>query len=120
MGKKSKNSSANSNRPPSSLNPSTPKCERNGEEVEEVRLRSMLSIAATKFPKLISDTAFIGKISDVECSPSVKFREEAVVWLSEACMISSGLHPGDLVSVISQNFKFTILGFGSHILDFKF
>uniref|UniRef100_A0A1D1Y622 Calmodulin-interacting protein 111 n=1 Tax=Anthurium amnicola TaxID=1678845 RepID=A0A1D1Y622_9ARAE len=66
-------------------------------EDEELTLRR-LSEAAAKFPSLISEYSFRGRITDVDSSWE-QGGGRASVWLSEAAMVSSSLRPGTLVSV---------------------
>lgn len=65
---------------------------------DEGRSRKLLSEAAAKFPGLIAETAFLGRIADVGSS----WEHEgggAKVWLSENAMVAASLRPGSLVSV---------------------
>ncbi|XP_008786500.1 calmodulin-interacting protein 111 [Phoenix dactylifera] len=77
--------------------PATPGREPSEAGDDEALHRRLLSDASAKFPGLISDAAFCGRISETESSCSKGAR--ATVWLSETAMVSSSFVPGSLVSV---------------------
>lgn len=63
-------------------------------ELTEDSLASSLEEASTKYPSLISKSAFIGKLIDVE-----RNSRGCKIWLSEPSMLASSLAPGSIVSV---------------------
>src|SRR4051812_30783738 len=54
-----------------------------------------LEEASSKFPSLISKSALVGRVTDVETDS-----KGCKVWLSESSMTSSNIAPGSIVSVI--------------------
>ncbi|XP_021807884.1 calmodulin-interacting protein 111 isoform X2 [Prunus avium] len=63
------------------------------EATEEI-LASSLELASVKYPSLIGNSAFIGRVTDVQDdSKSCK------IWLSEPSMVASSFTPGSIVSV---------------------
>ncbi|MCD9640353.1 hypothetical protein HAX54_025629 [Datura stramonium] len=63
----------------------------------EEELRCCLEEASTKFPSLISKTAFIGRISE-DAAETVDTKG-CKIWLSESSMLASSISPGSIVSV---------------------
>ncbi|KAI3965146.1 hypothetical protein MKW92_042296, partial [Papaver armeniacum] len=62
---------------------------------EEEYYASLLEIASTKFPSLISKSAFVGQIHS---SKPYSGSNAATVWLSESPFFSSSITPGSIVS----------------------
>ncbi|KAL6285654.1 hypothetical protein ACE6H2_010044 [Prunus campanulata] len=63
-------------------------------EATEESFASSLELASVKFPCLIGNSAFIGRVTDVQDDP--KSRK---IWLSEPSMVASSFTPGSIVSV---------------------
>ncbi|XP_021807874.1 calmodulin-interacting protein 111-like isoform X2 [Prunus avium] len=63
-------------------------------EATEESFASSLELASVKFPSLIGNSAFIGRVTDVQDDP--KSRK---IWLSEPSMVASSFTPGSIVSV---------------------
>ncbi|KAI3835707.1 hypothetical protein MKX03_015310 [Papaver bracteatum] len=63
---------------------------------EEEFYASLLEIASTKFPSLISKSAFVGQIHS---SKPYSGSNAATIWLSESPFFSSSITPGSIVSV---------------------
>ncbi|CAA6660156.1 unnamed protein product [Spirodela intermedia] len=100
-GKKSSKARLQERPPTRAIRTATPPAHgtQGSEDVEdEGRSRKLLSEAAAKFPGLISETAFLGRIADV-CSSWEQEGGGANVWLSENAMVAASLRPGSLVSV---------------------
>ena len=72
-------------------------------ELTEDSLASSLEEASTKYPSLISKSAFIGKLVDVE-----RNSRGCKIWLSEPSMLASSLAPGSIVSVIPQKIEYVV------------
>ncbi|KAI3927710.1 hypothetical protein MKW92_010426 [Papaver armeniacum] len=69
---------------------------------EEEYYASLLEIASTKFPSLISKSAFVGQIHS---SKPYSGSNAATVWLSESPFFSSSITPGSIVSVSLASFR---------------
>ncbi|XP_008228492.1 PREDICTED: calmodulin-interacting protein 111-like [Prunus mume] len=63
-------------------------------EATEESFAGSLELASVKFPCLIGNSAFIGRVTDVQDDP--KSRK---IWLSEPSMVASSFTPGSIVSV---------------------
>ncbi|KAL6285660.1 hypothetical protein ACE6H2_010050 [Prunus campanulata] len=63
------------------------------EATEEI-LASSLELASVKYPSLIGNSAFIGRVTDVQDDP-----KSCKIWLSEPSMVASSFTPGSIVSV---------------------
>ncbi|XP_058097724.1 calmodulin-interacting protein 111 isoform X2 [Magnolia sinica] len=75
--------------------PSTPESSQSPLNDEDLSC-SLLQRATLKYPSVISTSAFIGRISEVE---SKRSGHAAVIWLSQTAMATSSLFPHSLVSV---------------------
>ncbi|XP_026415570.1 calmodulin-interacting protein 111-like [Papaver somniferum] len=70
--------------------------EFSNDDEEEEFYASLLEIASTKFPSLISKSAFVGQIHS---SKPYSGSNAATIWLSESPFFSSSITPGSIVSV---------------------
>lgn len=66
-------------------------------EFTEGELKCCLEEASRKFPSLISETDFIGRIS--EDAVETVDTKGCKIWLSESSMLASSISPGSIVSV---------------------
>ncbi|CAB4272549.1 unnamed protein product [Prunus armeniaca] len=69
------------------------------EATEEI-LASSLELASVKYPSLIGNSAFIGRVTDVQDDP-----KSCKIWLSEPSMVASSFTPGSIVSVIKNGVR---------------
>lgn len=69
------------------------------EATEEI-LASSLELASVKYPSLIGNSAFIGRVTDVQDDP-----KSCKIWLSEPSMVASSFTPGSIVSVSLPRLK---------------
>ncbi|KAJ4795297.1 cell division cycle 48 [Rhynchospora pubera] len=86
---------------PSPRTPSTPLSASSSSAADDdsLHLQRILSALSSAHPSLLpsASSAFSGTI--VECEASLSKGNRAVVYLSEAALVSSSFHPGSLVSV---------------------
>ncbi|CAI9782874.1 unnamed protein product [Fraxinus pennsylvanica] len=121
MPSKSKKSSQKSSKPskfdhggntpssPSSISSSFNLNQHSSEPTEEELLLS-LDEASKKFPSLISQNAFIGRLLENPDAAATD-RRGCKIWLSESAMISSSISPGSLVSVSLAPLEKDLSGF---------
>ncbi|XP_022757064.1 calmodulin-interacting protein 111 isoform X3 [Durio zibethinus] len=91
--KQSKTPSRQSNSDPSA-SPRTPSVTSLDSEVSEEDLRCSFEQVSRRYPSLIGQSAFIGRVNDVDSET-----RGCKIWLSEGSMVASYLTPGSLVSV---------------------
>ncbi|KAL5982941.1 hypothetical protein ACLOJK_017021 [Asimina triloba] len=66
---------------------------------EEDGSRSLLLAASTKYPSLISASAVVARISEVDSKPT---GHSATIWLSHSAITAASIVPGSVVSVLKN------------------